>query len=201
MTVYNGTAASDFVTVDSQTSTYVLRGDNDTLLGSLIDEQDIIVYAGSGDDFVTANYRGFSSSDASALIFGGAGNDTLLGSNGDDTIFGGNNDDSIYGTEGNDVLLTGTGQDRVIGNDGVNLIVLDEGVDTLQPLSVDQATDYVFGFSSEDLIDLTAFQSEDVTFDNSNGIASVSVDETPIYYLIGSEVTDGQLVFADSPVV
>jgi len=67
-----------------------------------------------------------------ALMFGGAGNDTLIGGSGADQLFGeaGNDtllgkggDDFLFGGAGNDVLIGGPGQDIMDGGPGNNVLI------------------------------------------------------------------------------
>jgi Ca2+-binding RTX toxin-like protein len=93
-------------------------GSNFTLMGSV--ENDSIVLNSTktlsasgdkGDDFLKATTR-------SAILDGGAGNDTLIGSSMADTITGGTGNDSLTGGEGNDSLDGGHGLDIIRGGNG-----------------------------------------------------------------------------------
>jgi Ca2+-binding RTX toxin-like protein len=53
-----------------------------------------------------------------ALLFGGAGDDTLTGGSGDDELFGEAGNDTLLGKGGNDLLFGGAGNDRLIGGSG-----------------------------------------------------------------------------------
>src|SRR5262249_3128236 len=50
-----------------------------------------------------------------ALLFGGAGNDTLIGGSGNDELFGGTGNDVLQGKGGDDLLFGGDGNDTLIG--------------------------------------------------------------------------------------
>jgi Ca2+-binding RTX toxin-like protein len=71
-----------------------------------------------------------------ALLFGGAGNDTLIGGSGDDRLFGEAGDDRLFGKggadllfggAGNDTLTGGSGNDQVFGGAGDDLIIWNPG--------------------------------------------------------------------------
>jgi Ca2+-binding RTX toxin-like protein len=71
-----------------------------------------------------------------ADLFGGAGNDTLIGGSGNDLLFGGAGNDSLlgkggndllFGGDGNDTLIGGTGDDQVFGQDGNDLMIWNPG--------------------------------------------------------------------------
>ncbi|MBD2491706.1 bluetail domain-containing putative surface protein [Aulosira sp. FACHB-615] len=49
-----------------------------------------------------------------ALMYGGAGNDTLNGGGSDDTLNGGDGDDNLIGNGGNDTLIGGAGYDTAV---------------------------------------------------------------------------------------
>src|SRR3984893_18153848 len=53
-----------------------------------------------------------------AQLFGGAGNDTLIGGSGNDMLFGGAGNDTLLGKGGNDLLFGGAGNDTLIGGAG-----------------------------------------------------------------------------------
>jgi len=74
-----------------------------------------------------------------AMLFGGAGNDTLIGGSGadqlfgeldDDTLFGMGGDDLLAGGSGNDVLTGGDGNDQLFGGSGDDRFVWNPGDDT-----------------------------------------------------------------------
>jgi len=94
----------------------------DTLVG---DEQDNIVHAHIGNDYVEGN-------GGSDTLYGNVGNDTINAGSGDDFIYGGEDNDYIDGGEGNDMsyytfassavnasLITGV----VTGGDGTDTLV------------------------------------------------------------------------------
>ena len=53
-----------------------------------------------------------------AQMFGGAGNDTLVGGSGGDLLFGQSGNDTLLGKGGNDFLFGGSGNDTLTGGDG-----------------------------------------------------------------------------------
>ncbi len=103
-----------------------------------------------GDDVITLNEA--NGALPSALLFGGAGNDTLtggsaadqlFGQSGNDTLFGKGGNDLLFGGDGNDVLTGGAGDDQMFGEggndrfiwnpgDGSDLVEGGAGIDTLE---------------------------------------------------------------------
>ena len=82
------------------------------------------IWGGDGDDIIIGSPN-------SDVVYGGAGNDTISGLAGVDTIYGEDGNDTITGGTGNDRLFGGDGSDTFIWNNGDNtdLIEGDEGVD------------------------------------------------------------------------
>ena len=68
------------------------------------------------------------------MLFGGAGNDTLLGKGGNDLLFGGDGNDTLIGGTGNDQMFGQAGNDRMIWNpgDGTDLMEGGDGIDTAE---------------------------------------------------------------------
>ncbi|WP_112308967.1 Ig-like domain-containing protein, partial [Pseudogemmobacter bohemicus] len=165
----------------------LLSGDdgNDTIFGGIGNDT---AYGGDGDDFIdTSNYvnpmpdidypgplpisypADTDPNNDRDLVYGGAGNDTILTGDDADTIFGGaGNDlvyagfdaDLVYGGEGDDTLVGGEGADTIIGGAGDDLIyggldgslgeVLDIPDETDQ--RPDNNTDLLFGGDGNDTI-------------------------------------------------
>ena len=139
--------------------------------------------AGSGNDRVIGNdadnrLEGRKGNDT---LEGGKGNDTLKGGEGDDTLKGGEGDDTLEGDGGKDTLKGGGGDDTLKGGKGADRLFGGEGADTLKggedndTLFGGAGADlFVFGPSNgadtvadftdgEDLIDLWAFDIDDVS--------------------------------------
>ena len=72
----------------------------------------IITYGTAGNDYI-AGYDG-----APNIIYGYAGDDTLLGGNGNDTLYGGDGNDNLTGNAGDDILNGEAGNDTMYGGDG-----------------------------------------------------------------------------------
>ncbi|CAN5214027.1 hypothetical protein BH10PSE7_BH10PSE7_04170 [soil metagenome] len=74
------------------------------------------------------------------LLYGKAGNDTILGfaqddklqgDSGNDQLFGGDGIDLLLGGSGNDLLNGGTGDDRLLGGTGADKLTAGDGNDVL----------------------------------------------------------------------
>lgn len=89
------------------------------------------LYGGLGDDMLISNEpqdlatldgttpREFLD-DAGARMFGGPGNDLIVGTNRWDRIQGGPGDDTMWGFEGRDYIRGGSGSDAIIGGLGID---------------------------------------------------------------------------------
>ncbi|MBM1311350.1 Hint domain-containing protein [Sulfitobacter mediterraneus] len=82
------------------------------------------IYGGGGDDELV----GSSNNEA---ISGGTGADVVFGGGGADTIHGGSGSDFIEGGDGDDVLYTGTGDDTLVGGEGDDVLNNSSGDDSL----------------------------------------------------------------------
>jgi Ca2+-binding RTX toxin-like protein len=85
------------------------------------------LYGGSGNDTLIGG-------SAADMLFGEAGNDTLLGKGGDDRLFGGAGDDTMTGGVGTDQVFGQAGNDRMIWNpgEGSDLNEGGAGIDTVE---------------------------------------------------------------------
>jgi hypothetical protein len=61
------------------------------------------------------------------MLFGDAGDDTLLGSNGADFLIGGAGSDSVSGGQGNDILVYGINDAKLDGGTGIDILRIDDG--------------------------------------------------------------------------
>lgn len=105
----------------------------------------IRVTAGKGDDIIRielgANCR------IPVIVYGGAGNDTLIGGSGADALYGEAGTDTLRGGDGVDVLNGGAGRDTVYAEpnvdkltlDRTDVLVQDDGANPLLRLTSDAA--------------------------------------------------------------
>ncbi|MBQ0721029.1 MAG: LEPR-XLL domain-containing protein [Gammaproteobacteria bacterium] len=119
ITVVHGGGGSDTITVsgsgygDGSNVPVIIFGDTsqdgspytDNPLNPTTDKP--VAFASSGNDRVDA-----SAATSGVVIYGGAGDDTLIGSQADDHIFGGSGNDTIAGEAGND---------HIYGDSGLNI--------------------------------------------------------------------------------
>jgi Ca2+-binding RTX toxin-like protein len=66
-----------------------------------------------------------------AKLFGGGGNDTLIGGSGADQVFGQSGDDDLQGKGGSDFVFGGSGNDELTGGDGDDLAFGQNGSDEM----------------------------------------------------------------------
>ena len=69
------------------------------------------LFGGSGNDVLIGNNN-------ANQLYGGAGNDIMFGNGGADYLSGGDGNDSMWGHDGNDILHGGNGNDSMVGGNG-----------------------------------------------------------------------------------
>src|SRR5215218_9785551 len=94
----------------------------------------IQVFGTGGNDVIALNEA--NGALPAANLFGGAGNDTLIGGSGADMLFGQSGNDTLlgkggndllFGGDGNDTLTSGTGNDQVFGQAGNDRLIWNPG--------------------------------------------------------------------------
>ena len=135
-----GTIANSGSIVGSGAALY-LAGAADTVINSGLIHGDVKLL-GNNDLFDGRN----GTQDA---VYGGDGNDALLGGDRSDEIFGGAGNNTVAGNAGDDSLSGGLGNDVLTGNAGDDFILGDDGNTTIHGGTGD---DSVFGGKALDLI-------------------------------------------------
>ena len=126
--------ASGAISVDMQQGTVTGGGAND-----LLNYIDSIIGSGFGD-----NIRTYS---IIQRVYGGGGNDTLVGYTGDDELHGGTGDDNLQGYIGNDRLYGDDGNDLLTGGDGNDILNGGAGDDQVFG---ENGNDYIFASAGND---------------------------------------------------
>ncbi|MBI2808995.1 MAG: hypothetical protein HYX68_28765 [Planctomycetes bacterium] len=86
----------------------------------------IVVHGNGGNDVI--DLRNVS---VKAIVYGGAGNDRIIGGLAANYPDGGDHNDILLGLSGNDSLLGGDGHDRLFGNGGYDYLYGEDGTDFL----------------------------------------------------------------------
>lgn len=94
----------------------------------LADLERIWIDAGDGDDTVQINL-GAAGQEVHSTVYGGTGDDRLIGGDGPDTLFGSVGDDTLLGRGGRDYLSGGFGADTLDGGDDNDRLDGGRGVD------------------------------------------------------------------------
>ena len=89
----------------------------------------IQVFGQGGDDTITLDES--NGALPRANLFGGAGNDTMIGGSGADMLFGQSGDDTLLGKGGADFLFGGAGNDVLTGGDGDDQMFGEAGNDRM----------------------------------------------------------------------
>ena len=119
--VVNGFAGNDTITVNITRPVTVNAGEgDDTVTTTGIGATQL--FGGPGNDVIVGGMRG-------DIINGGGGLDIIEGGSGNDTIDGAGGDDEISGGDGNDQLLGGLGDDQIFGGGGEDSLTGGPGLD------------------------------------------------------------------------
>ena len=118
-------------------------------MGSNVKSLDIRTFG--GNDFVTNNTNHL------AVIFGGAGHDTLIGGSDSDVIYGELGSDTINGNEGSDYIFGGGGNDVIRGGGDNDVIEGDDSTHDRLSVSAENALQYpnndvIYGGGGQDSI-------------------------------------------------
>ena len=149
--IIKGTSASEVLRGTPDSDRITSFGGADTIFGYQGDDQlngypsdigyihwdssdALKIYGGEGDDF----------------IVGGRDGDQLYGGSGDDSIHGREQDDSLFGDDGNDYLYGGEGADALDGGKGGDNLYGSGGHDTLKG---GEGSDSLFGDDDNDLLE------------------------------------------------
>ena len=147
-------------TITGTSSSETLRG-TDESDRILTNDGNDVVYGGGGDDEINGYPKGekdslglWSSwtywySAEPIVVYGGLGDDFIIGGQSADEIYGDEGDDYIVGNEGSDNIRGGSGDDYLNGREGDDLLYGDAGNDVIR---VGDGNDTVFGGDGDDLI-------------------------------------------------
>ena len=148
--VITGSSASDTIYGQEGHDTIYGGGGHDGLYGGTGDDllvgddkpenlDDVTVEGIKGlveDDGLDAFIKSVEGTDADGddRLFGGTGDDVLLGMGGDDYIDGGAGEDAIFGGSGNDIIVYDSNDYLVSGGSGIDFMVSDDSALTMDKL-------------------------------------------------------------------
>lgn len=120
MLVVGGTSGNDDIKVEPNGGPSEWRVKiNGATIGVFSATERLIVYGQSGNDVIEVA----GSIQASAWLYGDAGDDNIKGGAGNDILFGGDGEDLLVGGQGRDLLIAGRGADRVVGNADDDILI------------------------------------------------------------------------------
>lgn len=142
---------------------------------------------------------------AADTIFGGAGNDKVMGYEGNDTLYGGAGNDLIAGGTGDDIIHGGAGHDQLYGNGLQSSYGQGESDEDTFVYEPGGGTDTIMDFvNGEDVIDLSAFsnitQFSDLSISQDGNFAVIDFGGSDKIRLSQFNVDDldaSDFVFAD----
>lgn len=138
----NGSSSSDSISLygsGSNCLAYLKEGSNSpttVTIGAKSDVQAVSIVGNGGDDSIYVDPltigNGFFDLSNLITLWGGAGNDRLVGSAQFDTLLYGEADnDSLVGGNGFNVIYGGNGNDTLVGGNGIDWLFGEAGNDTL----------------------------------------------------------------------
>jgi len=141
----DGVQGTDFqiahASVTGKVVIFAQGGFLDVLIATGVSDRQFVMYGGAGNDLLIGGQMGDT-------IYGEAGDDTLFGClaqgpvvDGGDVIDGGDGDDVIYGSAGSDTLYGGAGEDMLWG--GIVNFSNPQGQWVLVPLEWQSAEEYI----------------------------------------------------------
>ncbi len=167
--IYGG-SGNDYLRVDdelSETDTlldllYAMQENTSPFRGSKIGG---VLFGGSGQDYLLGSHirdrlHGDSGADE---IRGRGGSDLLYGGSGNDKLYGGNKDDALYGGTNNDYLNGGHGADFLYGGHGNDTLTGGSGDDNLKG---GDGNDKLTGGSGADKFFMTNNANDSINFGN-----------------------------------
>jgi Ca2+-binding RTX toxin-like protein len=95
-----------------------------------------LTFGSTGADTIAATYNGSSARGANkmdAVLFGGAGSDSITGGDRVDALYGGTGDDTLDGGTSGDWMTGGTGNDTYVVDNTIDVVIenANEGTDTI----------------------------------------------------------------------
>src|SRR5215467_9379386 len=132
----------------------------------------IEVFGQGGNDVLTLNEN--KGALPTALLFGGAGDDTLSGGSGNDQLFGQGDNDTLFGKAGNDLLFGGDGNDVLTGGPGNDQVFGQAGNDRMIWNSGD-GNDLLEGGDGVDTVEINVTTPSETVLVSANG-SRVRVD-------------------------
>jgi Ca2+-binding RTX toxin-like protein len=152
----------------------------------------VIVYGNDGDDTITINGN---VDPIAAVLYGGAGNDTLTGGQGSNFLDGGDGNDNLTGGAVNDVLVGGRGQDTLAAVGGDDILIggtylASEDLDAVAAITTEWTSSQSY---AQRLADLRAGVGDGGTYQLTT---TTLLDDLTADYLSGAQGQDWFWVFA-----
>ncbi|TPQ32104.1 calcium-binding protein [Bradyrhizobium guangdongense] len=132
LTEFGDALGNSIVTSRDAAGNILVNGGAGSILGdkpTVANTAEIDVFGQAGDDTISLNEA--NGALPSAHLFGGTGNDTLIGGSSADMLFGQAGNDTLRGQGGNDLLFGGAGNDTLDGGTGDDQVFGEAGNDRM----------------------------------------------------------------------
>lgn len=132
LTEFGDSIGNSIVTSRDAAGNILVNGGAVSILGdkpTVANTTEIDVFGQAGDDTIALNEA--NGALPSAHLFGGTGNDTLIGGSSADMLFGQAGNDTLRGQGGNDLLFGGAGNDIMDGGTGDDQLFGEAGNDRM----------------------------------------------------------------------
>ena len=173
--VDGGSGNDDFYTTKSNSIVRLVGGiGDDTLNSGASGSFGAVLDGGDGDDTILGSELNDTAVGGAGadVINGYGGADDIDGESGDDEIVGGSGDDTLKGGSGRDLLTPGTGKDQVNGGTGFDGVLYSERTNRVVVTLDDAANDGEAGENDNvkaDVEDVTGGRGDDELTGNAQG--------------------------------
>lgn len=186
-----GGLGDDYIDASSSTLNFPDEPDATEPAGLEFNDRDT-VFGGSGDDTILGG-------DDADSISGGAGDDSIDGGIDDDTIAGDGGDDIISGGDGDDVIASGSGADTVTGGEGADSIFTGAGEDSIIGATAGDTVDGGSGPVDFDTLNLTSASLAQQALGGRIDVTYTSADREDgfVRFLDAADLETGRMTFED----
>lgn len=170
----------DFATLSGDRTTLSDASGNDTINAAAVTTDLIIDLTPGATSMIAGRAVSIDSATVIENVYGGDGNDTLIGNNANNQIHGGHGADLMIGGRGDDTYFVDSSSDMVLENPG-------EGIDT-----VNASISYALGANLENLVLAEKAGAIDGTGNGADNVITGNASANVLAGLEGNDILDGR---------